>query len=104
MRGELYYLARGSRDELSEQCAEGLEGGSDVFYLKVGIDDEADLAQVTAVREALGEGPRLRLDANGAWTPRQALRFLERAAEYSLDLVEQPVRVPLSRAVLGSNQ
>jgi glucarate dehydratase len=87
-----YYLARGSREQLSEQVEDGLRAGFDVFYLKVGLDDAADLDMVSAVREALGSGPRLRLDANGSWTIPQALRNLRALSEHDVDFVEQPVR------------
>ncbi len=87
-----YYLARGTPQELRTQVAEGVRAGFDVFYLKVGIDDAADVAMVRTVREALGAGPRLRIDANGAWTLPQALRNLRALAEYEIDFVEQPVR------------
>jgi L-Ala-D/L-Glu epimerase len=87
-----YYLARGSREELAEQCRVGLGAGFDTFYLKVGVDPADDLAMVEAVREALGAGPRLRLDANGAWSVPQAARLLGAMAEHDIDLVEQPVR------------
>jgi L-alanine-DL-glutamate epimerase-like enolase superfamily enzyme len=86
-----YYLARGSADELAEQCADSLAADFDVFYLKVGIDFRDDLAMVAAVREALGDEPRIRLDANGAWSVPEARRFLELACAYGLDFVEQPV-------------
>lgn len=87
-----YYLARGPRDELQAQCRTGLGLGYEVFYLKVGLDDAEDIAAVAAVREALGPGPRLRIDANGTWTVPQALRNLRALAEFEIDLVEQPVR------------
>ncbi|HEY1367389.1 MAG TPA: mandelate racemase/muconate lactonizing enzyme family protein [Gaiellaceae bacterium] len=87
-----YYLARGSADELAGQVADGLRAGFEVFYLKVGIDDARDLEMVRAVREALGTGPRLRLDANGTWTVPQAVRNLRALVEYGIDFVEQPVR------------
>ena len=87
-----YYLARGDDDDLAEQCARGLAGGYDTFYLKVGVDDAADLRMVAATRRALGDGPRLRLDANGSWSVPQALRVLHRMAEHDIDFVEQPVR------------
>jgi glucarate dehydratase len=87
-----YYLARGSADELAGQVADGLRAGFEVFYLKVGIDDARDLEMVRAVREALGTGPRLRLDANGTWTVPQAVLNLRALAEYGIDFVEQPVR------------
>ena len=87
-----YYLARGSRDGLAEQVADGLSAGFEVFYLKVGLDDAADLAAVADVRDALGTGPRLRLDANGSWSLPQAVRNLRMLAEHDIDFVEQPVR------------
>jgi L-Ala-D/L-Glu epimerase len=87
-----YYLARGSRESLTTQVEDGLRAGFEVFYLKVGVDDADDLAMVAAVREALGRGPRLRLDANGTWSVPQALRNLSALAEFDIDFVEQPVR------------
>jgi L-alanine-DL-glutamate epimerase-like enolase superfamily enzyme len=87
-----YYLARSSPEQLAAQVAEGREAGFDVFYLKVGLDDDDDLAMVAAVREALGPGPRLRLDANGGWSLPQAARNLHALEEHGIDFVEQPVR------------
>src|SRR5262249_51886300 len=46
---------------------------------------------VAVVRDALGPGPRIRIDANGSWTLPQALRNLERVAAYGVDFAEQPV-------------
>ncbi|HEX4525357.1 MAG TPA: mandelate racemase/muconate lactonizing enzyme family protein [Gaiellaceae bacterium] len=87
-----YYLARSDRESLEAQVSDGLEAGFEVFYLKVGLDDLDDLEQVSTVREALGRGPRLRLDANGSWTIPQALRNLRALREHDIDFVEQPVR------------
>lgn len=87
-----YYLARGPRESLEAQVAEGLDLGYDVFYLKVGLDDTEDLEMVSTVRAALGPGPRLRLDANGAWTVPQALRSMRAMSEHDIEFVEQPVR------------
>jgi L-Ala-D/L-Glu epimerase len=87
-----YYLARDTRDGLEAQVADGLASGFEVFYLKVGLGDAEDLELVSIVREALGPGPRLRLDANGSWTLPQALRNLRALSEHDIDFVEQPVR------------
>ena len=87
-----YYLARGPRESLAAQVAEGRAAGFEVFYLKVGLDDAEDLAMVAATRDALGAGPRLRLDANGSWSLPQAVRNLQAFEEHDIDFVEQPVR------------
>jgi L-Ala-D/L-Glu epimerase len=87
-----YYLARDTTEGLEAQVDDGLKSGFEVFYLKVGLGDAEDLEMVSTVREALGTGPRLRLDANGSWTIPQALRNLRAMGEYDIDFVEQPVR------------
>jgi o-succinylbenzoate synthase len=53
---------------------------------------DAEVARLEAVRDALGPGGRVRVDANGAWEPEEALRrlpHLDRAAG-GLEYVEQP--------------
>lgn len=50
-----------------------------------------DVARLRAVREAIGPSLRLRGDANGAWSVRDALAALEAFAPFSLEYVEQPV-------------
>ena len=47
---------------------------------------------VATLRDALGDGPKLRIDVNSNWSVPHALRMLERLAEYDIDFVEQPVR------------
>jgi L-alanine-DL-glutamate epimerase-like enolase superfamily enzyme len=87
-----YYLARDTPEGLGAQVEDGLAAGFEVFYLKVGLGDAEDLELVATVREALGRGPRLRLDANGSWSLPQALRILRALHEHDIDFVEQPVR------------
>jgi L-alanine-DL-glutamate epimerase-like enolase superfamily enzyme len=87
-----YYLARGTTEELAEQCRGGLEAGYDTFYLKIGVEPAADLQMVATVRAAIGPGPRLRLDANGSLPLPDAGRLLRAMAEHDIDFVEQPVR------------
>lgn len=53
-----------------------------------GIAD--DLARVAAVRDALGPGGRVRVDANGAWGVEEAADALARLAGAGLEYAEQP--------------
>jgi o-succinylbenzoate synthase len=55
-----------------------------------GQPEAADLDRVEAVRDALGPGGRLRVDANGAWTVGQAARMLRAMAPFGLEYAEQP--------------
>ncbi len=54
-------------------------------------DPADDEARVAAVREALGPGGRIRVDANGAWDVDAAVDRLTRLARYDLEYAEQPV-------------
>ena len=95
-----FYLSRGDDDDLRAQVHAGLAAGYEVFYLKVGLDDRDDERMVATVRAALGETPLLRIDVNSSWSVPQAVRMLERLAQYDIDFVEQPVR-ETPRGMLG---
>ena len=49
-----------------------------------------DIERVAAVRDALGAGGRIRVDANGGWTVDEAARMLRQLARYGLEYAEQP--------------
>jgi O-succinylbenzoate synthase len=49
----------------------------------------ADLARVEAVRDALGPSGAIRVDANGAWSPEEALGRLRELARFGLELAER---------------
>jgi O-succinylbenzoate synthase len=49
-----------------------------------------DVARVEAVRDALGPGGRIRVDANGAWDVDEAERMLRALARFGLEYAEQP--------------
>ena len=66
--------------------------------VKVGAGDDA--GRVAAVRAAAGPAMAMRLDANGAWTVDEAVRWIEMLAPAGLELVEEPCRgVAAVRAV-----
>ena len=50
-----------------------------------------DLDRVAAVRDLLGPGGSVRVDANGAWDVEQAVTALGALASYDLEYAEQPV-------------
>ncbi len=77
-----------------------LEAGFLAFKWKVGVgvvDDELGL--LDDLLAGLPAHARLRLDANGGWTRRQADRWLVRCAGLPIEFVEQPV-APADEAAL----
>ncbi|MGI9098199.1 MAG: mandelate racemase/muconate lactonizing enzyme family protein [Solirubrobacteraceae bacterium] len=71
------------------QASAARAAGFRCVKLKVGTGDDA--GRVAAVRAALGPAADLRLDANGAWTPEEAVRAIRTLAPAGLELVEEPV-------------
>lgn len=49
-----------------------------------------DVDRVAAVRDAMGPGARIRVDANGGWSVSEAVDALRRLAAYELEYAEQP--------------
>ena len=69
-----------------------LERGFDAIKIKLGDGDLArDVATCTAVREVIGGDVALMVDYNQSLTATEALRRLDRLAEFGLCWVEEPV-------------
>jgi len=49
-----------------------------------------DVDRVSAVRDAMGPGSRIRVDANGGWSVAEATDALSRLTAYGLEYAEQP--------------
>jgi L-alanine-DL-glutamate epimerase-like enolase superfamily enzyme len=86
-------LSAGAADELAAVARQRVDDGFGTLKLKIGADAVGDVARVRAVREAIGPRVALRLDANQAWTARQAVTVITAMedAGLGLELVEQPV-------------
>jgi len=52
---------------------------------------DADVERLRAVRDVLGDGPALRIDANGAWDVPTATAVLRAIAPLGIEFAEQPV-------------
>jgi o-succinylbenzoate synthase len=55
-----------------------------------GQPESADTARVEAVRDAIGPGGKVRVDANGGWNVDQAERMLTSLSPFDLEYAEQP--------------
>jgi L-alanine-DL-glutamate epimerase-like enolase superfamily enzyme len=77
-------------DDMVDYAREGVERSFDTVYVKVGIEEERDIELVARLREAIGPKPKLRIDANEAWSPGTAVRVLGRMRRYVIEYAEQP--------------
>lgn len=76
------------RAEAAAQAARAAGEGYGCLKVKVGVGDDA--GRLAAVRAAVGPEVQLRLDANGAWDPEEAVRAIESLSPAGLELVEEP--------------
>jgi o-succinylbenzoate synthase len=81
-------LVAGPPGAVAADAERWAELGFATFKLKVGLP--GDVGQVEAVRTAVGERARLRVDANGAWSPQEAVLRLTAMERHGIELAEQP--------------
>jgi L-alanine-DL-glutamate epimerase-like enolase superfamily enzyme len=84
-----------SPEEAAQRTKEALDAGFHSVKLKVGALSqttvEQDIANLEAIREAVGYDPRIGIDANGGWEYFQALHALKKMEKFNLFMAEQPV-------------
>ena len=86
-------LAAATTAEAAGLAAAAREAGFTCVKLKVGMaaSPKEERGHVAAVRAALGPDVALRIDANGAWQPEQAITTIQALEPFDLELVEQPI-------------
>jgi len=92
-------LVSGAPAEVAADAVRWAKAGFATFKLKVGAGD--DVAQVEAVRAALGTEAKIRLDANASWSLEEAARILAAVEPLGIELVEQPVATIAEAAELA---
>ena len=80
-----------SDEKLREQLGGWAAEGFPAVKMKIGRDPAADLGRVRAAREAIGAHVQLFVDANGAYTRKQALEQAHRFREWDVSWFEEPV-------------
>lgn len=80
-----------SIEQLQKQLGGWAEQGLQRVKMKVGRDPSADPERVGTARKAIGNGVQLYVDANGAYTRKQALAMAEIFAEQDVSWFEEPV-------------
>jgi L-alanine-DL-glutamate epimerase-like enolase superfamily enzyme len=84
----------GEKQFMFDQIKSKLEEGWNCIKLKIGaIDFEAELELLKYIRSQFSKSDiELRVDANGAFSPDNALEKLHRLAEMDLHSIEQPIK------------
>lgn len=84
----------GDKELMRKRIDEKLADGFDVIKLKIGgIDFESELQLLAYIRSRYSSNTlQLRLDANGSFTPENAMAKLERLSSYDIHSIEQPIK------------
>lgn len=84
----------GDKDTMQRRILEKLKAGFHCIKLKIGaIDFDSELALLKAIRSKFGpQDIELRVDANGAFSPGEALKKLEQLSRFGIHSIEQPIR------------
>lgn len=84
----------GEEDFMMNQIQDKLSLGFRTLKMKIGaIDFETELKVLKSIRQRFGpEQVELRVDANGAFAPQEAMQKLNKLSEYKLHSIEQPIR------------
>lgn len=81
-------------DDMLEQVKAKLKAGFRCIKLKIGaIEWEEEIKLISFIRSRFGKDKlELRVDANGAFSPENAMSKLEELAKYDIHSIEQPIR------------
>ena len=84
----------GSFDEMFDRLETKLRAGYHCVKLKIGaIDFNRELDLIKHIRECFSaQQVELRVDANGGFTPQNAMSRLEELAKYDIHSIEQPIQ------------
>jgi len=78
-------------EEQARRALRYVDAGFRRLKLKLGRNPEEDVERVRAVRDAVGEGVWIMVDANQGWSLDEAKRVIDRISGLGVELVEQPV-------------
>jgi L-alanine-DL-glutamate epimerase-like enolase superfamily enzyme len=85
-----YTVSLAGPEAMADRARAATEAGHEVLKVKLGASDGADRDRFDAVRAA-APGATIRVDANEAWTPKQAIRNAGWLADGDVEFLEQPV-------------
>ncbi len=77
-------------DTPAEMAKKALAARRDYPIFKVKVGTKQDVDNIKAIRE-VAPSVVIRVDANTAWTPKEAIKMITALAPYNIEFVEQPV-------------
>jgi L-alanine-DL-glutamate epimerase-like enolase superfamily enzyme len=85
-------IAIGDAPKMAEKAAAAVGRGFRIIKIKLGTNTRDDVERVRAIREAVGAGVGIRIDANQGWDVPTALDVLNAVHPMHVEYCEQPVQ------------
>lgn len=86
-----YTIGIADLGEIRQKTQTALERGYDILKVKVG--GPADLETLATIRSMVPDSVRIRVDANAAWFPNEAIDMFPRLLEHGVEFVEEPLQL-----------
>jgi L-fuconate dehydratase len=77
-------------EQIRRLCREGIAGGWSHFKIKVGRDLRDDVRRAAIIREEIGPGRKLMMDANQVWDVGEAIASMRELARFDPWWIEEP--------------
>jgi L-Ala-D/L-Glu epimerase len=86
-----YTVSISNAEKMAQDAKRIKSGGFQVIKVKLGGSKEQDVERIRLIREAIGPGLPVRIDANQGWTAETALEILRNLAPYDIQHCEEPI-------------
>ncbi|HET7325519.1 MAG TPA: dipeptide epimerase [Halococcus sp.] len=83
-----YTIGLDTVERMREKTEDAVDAGHSILKVKLGTERDREI--VAAIRETAPDA-RIRVDANEAWTPHEAIDTIEMLADFDVEFVEQPI-------------
>ncbi len=81
-----------NQDAAVEHAVQYINRGFKALKIKIGLDKEKDIKRIKAVRDAVGEDIKLRVDANQGYDINTAIEVIKKIEALNIEYIEQPVK------------
>lgn len=80
-----------NEEETLREAQEFVARGFRILKVKLGKNLQEDIARLRKLRETLGHGVVIRIDANQGYTPEETVAFYNQTRKLDIELIEQPL-------------
>lgn len=86
-----YTISIGTPEDMAAHALKLKQEGFTIIKVKLGGLPDEDIERITAIRKAVGNRIKLRIDANQGWSYADALKALKGMADLDLQYCEEPI-------------